>query len=229
MKIMTLTLLSGLGAALVSSSPASAAFVGLKAVSKPVPAGVGLYVCNVYAVFDRPDDFLVAVAGTPDSPLDIHVIGGKFYQDPQGNPLTPPTLELLPGDSGMLEYDTFVTIGLKTDTALYSFDDVYTTPGLAFENDRIATNAGAWFFLLMGETGGPGSPDENGQVLLFQGSFFLGSGARGIAGQMLVQFGINGDPTPLVQYVSFSHIIPAPGALMMFGLSRLAGIRRRRR
>ena len=131
MKAKTLSVLAGVTAPLILTGSASAGFVGLKVVGKEtgfIP-GVGeLFVCNVYAVFDNPNDEMVQVAGTIQNPLNIFVKQGKFYQDPEGNPLTAPTLELLPGASGALAFDTFVTIGTKTDSLFTALDDVSTSP-----------------------------------------------------------------------------------------------------
>ncbi len=65
-------------------------------------------------------------------------------------------------------------------------------------------------------------------MLLFQGSFFLDSGATGIEGQMLLFFISNG-VTDQQAFVTFSHQIPAPGVLPLLGLAGLMGTRRRRR
>ena len=231
MKAKTLSVLACVSAPLILTGSVSAGFVGIKAVSKEtgfIP-GVGeLFVCNVYAVFDRPDDEMIAVSGSNFNPMNIFVKQGKFYQDPQGAPLTAPFLQFLPGTSGALAYDTFVTIGTKTDDIFSTLDDVTTVPGLNFENDRISGTVG-WFILPSGPgNGGLGQPNENGQVLIFQGSFIKDGIAQGIAGQMLVQFTSNG-VTGFTQLATFDHQIPAPGALPLLGLAGLMGTRRRRR
>ena len=138
MKAKTLSVLAGASAPLILTGSASAGFVGLKTVSKEtgfIP-GVGeLFVCNVYAVFDRPDDEMIAVAGTSSHLLNIFVKQGKFYQDPEGAPLTAPFLQFLPGASGALAYDSFITIGTKTDDLFSTLDDVSVTPGFACGGD----------------------------------------------------------------------------------------------
>lgn len=227
MRMRNLSLLIGVGAPLIVAGSATAGFVGVKAVSKKNPGG--LFVCNVYAIFDRPDDEMVAVAGTPQNALDIFVKNGKFYQDPQGSPLTAPFLQFLPGASGLLAYDTFITIGTKTDDLFSTLDDVSTTPGLEFQNDSISTINGSWFILPVGPgNGGLGQPNANGQVLVFQGSFFLDSGAGGIAGTLRFNFTSNGVAGQSA-YVSFDHQVPAPGAVALLGAAGLLGVRRRRR
>ena len=235
MKAKTLSVLAGVSAPLILTGSASAGFVGIKSVVKEtgfIP-GVGeLFVCNVYAVFDRPDDEMIAVAGNANNPLNIFVKQGKWYQDPEGSPLTAPFLQFLPGASGALAYDTFVTIGTKVDDLFSTLDNVLSTPGLAFGNSSLTAGleavTGAWFIIPSGPgAGGLGQPNANGQVLLFQGSFVKDGIAKGIAGQMLVQFTSNG-VTGVTVFVTFDHQIPAPGALPLLGLAGVMGTRRRR-
>ena len=227
MRAKTISVLAGVTAPLVLTGSVSAGFVGIKVVSKP--NDVGLFVCNVYAVFDRPDDEFFKVGGTPQNPMNIFVKQGKFYQDPQGAPVTAPFTEFLPGASGMLAYDTFVTIGTKTDSLFSTLDDVSTTPGMAFANDSLSGDNLAWFILPSGPgQGGLGQPNANGQVLFFQGSFVKDDIAKGIAGTMLIGFTSNG-VVGVLAYVEFDHQIPAPGVLPLLGLAGLMGTRRRRR
>ncbi len=93
MRAKTLSVLAGVSAPLILTGSALAGFVGIKSVVKEtgfIP-GVGeLFVCNVYAVFDRPDDEMISVFGSSADPLNIFVKQGKWYQDPEGNPLTAP-------------------------------------------------------------------------------------------------------------------------------------------
>ncbi len=232
MKAKTLSVLAGVSAPLILTGSASAGFVGIKSVVKEtgfIP-GVGeLFVCNVYATFDRPDDEMIAVAGIVSNPLNIFVKQGKWYQDPQGAPVTAPFLQFLPGISGILAYDTFVTIGTKTDDLFTTLDDVSTTGGLAFANDSLRGENVAWFILPSGPgNGGLGQPNANGQVLIFQGSFIKDGIAQGIAGTMLLQFTSNG-VAGVQAVVTFDHQIPAPGVLPLLGLAGVMGTRRRRR
>ncbi len=227
MKAKTLSVLAGECAPLILTGPTSAGFVGIKVVQKTEAQALGLFVCNVYAVFDRPDDEMINVFGSNTNPLNIFVKQGKFYQDPEGAPLTASPLQLLPGISGALAYDTFVTIGTKTDDLFTTLDDVSTSPGLTFENDRIAATNDSWFVLPpLDEIFG--IPNENGQVLLFQGSFIKDGIAQGIAGQMLLLFISNGVAGQSA-FATFDHQIPAPGVLPLLGLAGLMGTRRRRR
>jgi hypothetical protein len=233
MKTKSLAVLAGVGAPLILTAAASAGFVGIKAVTKVEAQSLGLFVCNIYAVFDRPDDEMIAVAGTSNSPLNIFAKAGNFYQDPQGAPLTAPFLQFLPGVSGKLAYDTFLTIGTKVNDLFTTLDDVSTTPGLVFTPNAISTQNGSWFILPSGPgNGGLGQPNANGQVLL--GQFTIDKATvpqgqlPGVAGTMLLQFTSNGVAGQQA-YVEFDHQVPAPGALALLGLGAAVGARRRRR
>ncbi len=227
MKTKSLALLAGVGAPLILTDAASAGFVGVKAVSKE--NAFGLWVCNIYAVFDRPDDELIAVAGTPDSPLHIFTKNGApFFQHVQGAPLTAPFLQFLPGNPPDLAYDTFVTIGAKTDDLFSTLDNVSTAPGLAFGPSSMDTVNAAWFIVPSGPgNGGLGAPNANGQVLIGQFSVALTPDA-GVKGTVLLQFTSNSIPGQQA-YVQFDHNVPAPGALALLGLGAAVGARRRRR
>lgn len=229
MKTRAVAVLSGVGAPLILTAAASAGFVGVKAVRKVEAQAFGLFVCNVYAVFDRPDDELIAAAGTNVNPLNIFVKNGVFYQHPEGALLTAPFLQLLPGNPPTLAYDTFITIGTKVDDLFSTLDDVSTTPGLEFAPDHLSSMSAAWFIVPVGPgNGGLGAPNANGQVLLGQFTVAKGTGATGIAGAMLLQFTSNG-VVGQQAYVEFDHPIPAPGALALLGLGAAVGARRRRR
>ena len=114
MKIQTLTVLAAVATPLIATGSASAGFLGVKATSKPNP--YGLLVVNVYAIFDRPDpgdgsgDHMIKVAGTPNAPMLIQVVGGTFYNSPFGSDTAPNAafFPLFPS----IAYDTFVTIGV---------------------------------------------------------------------------------------------------------------------
>ncbi len=122
MKARTLNLLAGLGSPLIVAGSASAGFVGLQVVS--VSNTYGIDVMRVYAEFDNPgQDHLLAVAGTPDSPLRVRVFhDGTFYQHPFGNDQAPNENVIAAFPS--LAYDTFVSIGRLTqpDTTQLSKD-----------------------------------------------------------------------------------------------------------
>ncbi len=220
MRSRTLAVAAGTGAMILTSS-ASAGFVGITVVQKTAAQDTfGLFVCNVYAVFDNSaGDELIAVSGTPDNPLNIFVKNGNFFQHARGSVLTAPFLQFIPPPpNNHLAYDTFVTIGTKTDDLFTTLDNVSTTPGFGFavgnnqtgqpnlNNGPLQTISGSWFILPSGPgNGGPGAPNANGQVLIFQGSFNMASGA-GIAGTMVVEYTADG-VTGQQSVVSFDHQI----------------------
>ncbi len=247
MRATNLAILAGVGAPLILSASASAGFVGIKVVQKTVQGEnpFGLWVCNVYAVFDRPNDEMIAVAGTPDRPLNIFTKNGApFYQNAQGSVLTAPFLQFIPPPpNNQLAYDSFVTIGTKVDDLFSTLDNVSTTPGLGFapgtnpnpvgapnlNNGSLSTISGSWFILPSGPgNGGLGAPNANGQVLIGQFSVFKDVPGAGVKGTLLLQFTSNGVPG-VHFYGEFDHNVPAPGALALLGLGAAVGARRRRR
>lgn len=240
MESKALAVLAGAGVPMILAGSASAGFVGIKVVQKSEAQAFGLFVCNVYAVFDRPDDEFYKVGGTPDHPLNIFAINGHFFQHQQGVQLTAPFLQFLPGNPPTLAYDTFVTIGVKADDLFSTLDNVSTTPGLGFaqgsnqsgqpnlNNGPLSTISGSWFIFPSGPgNGGNGAPNANGQVLVGQFTIEKGSGAAGIGGTMLVGFISNGVPG-VQAYVEFNHPVPAPGGLGLLGIGAALGGRRRR-
>ncbi len=241
MNARSLRVLCGVGAPLILTGAASAGFTGVKVVQKKEAEAFGLFVCNVYATFDRPDDEMAEVHGRHDFPLNIFVKNGVSFQHAQGQPLTAPFLQFLPGNPPTLAYDTFITIGTKVNDLFSTLDDTSPTPGVAFavgtniggptnmNNGPLNTTSGAWFIIPSGPgNGGLGAPNANGQVLLGQFTVVKGTGATGVAGTMLLLFTSNG-VTGQQAYVEFDHQIPAPGALAILGLGGAVGSRRRRR
>ncbi len=120
-----ITLATGCCICLTMVPSASADYVGVATVIKDDPdteflctQGNGdsvpgpLTVCNVFAVFDNPDDTLLAVGNA-----ELQVFnGGKpdvFFQHPfNSNGSTSPTSDLIPAFPDLI-CDSFVTIGLK--------------------------------------------------------------------------------------------------------------------
>ena len=125
--------LAGVGA--LWARPVAAEFDGFVA-EFDFGAPPGVFSVIVHASFTDPNDRVIAVGGTTQAPITAWTADavGTFYQDPQGAPATAPFLEQLPGVSGILEYDTFLTVGTLTDSLFQSSDDVLTTPrlGLGF-------------------------------------------------------------------------------------------------
>ncbi len=227
MKIQTLAVAAGVSAPLILSGSASGDFVGITTTSKP--NAFGLLVVNVYAEFDQPgEDHMIAVAGTPNAPLLIEVIGGTFFQQPAGSDQAPS--EFLVSIFPSLAYDSFVTIGIKVlgDGVVDALALTPTWPG--FGASTLAISTDGWAITPDNAQGNPfdavNSYAGNGQVLI--GQFSTADGTA-IGGTMLLKYVGNG--TPVNRIVSFFHV-PSPGALAMMGVMGVAGLfgtRRRRR
>lgn len=236
MRAKTFCVLAGVSAPLIVAGSASAGYNGIVAESfqtQFVPSvGGTLWVVRLYVVFDRPDDEMVSVASGTFNRSNIFVKNGKFYQDPDGQALTAPLSSSFPGQTGALAYDTFVTIGVSVDDPLTTLDDVSTTPGLVFENDCIFCGydgSVSYFVLPSGPgQGGNGQPDEDGRVLIFQGSFINDGIAQGLAGDLFLEFTSNGVPGQSA-FPEFDHQIPAPGIPPLLGIAGLMGTLRRPR
>jgi hypothetical protein len=228
MRVSTLSLLQGLGGAMLLCAPASGGFLGIEVVNKPNP--YGLLACDVFAVFDRPgQDLFLNIAGTPAAPLLIQVIGGTFYQHPMGWDKAPSAalVDLFPS----LAFDTFVTIGVKSvGPGAQPQDDLVLTPCWpGFGPSSISTgdcNVG-WAVTPGDPQADPFNPDYfagNGHVLIGQYSTADGTA---ISGHMVILFRSNG-VTQIVYNASFYHV-PGPGALGVLATAELFGTRRRRK
>jgi hypothetical protein len=159
-KNKALSVFGAAAAPLVLAGPASAAFVGLKAVWKPNPLGILTY--DIYAQFtEREGDFVFAVAGTPLQPLEVYVRGGTFFQTISCGEDTAPHpafFEAFPST----EFDTFVTIGKKTAIG----DATALAPGWpGFGSYYLAFDDTGWFIT---PDDPQGAPNANNQVLLMQ-------------------------------------------------------------
>ncbi len=234
MRVRTLSLLAGTAVPLILTGSAPAGFVGISTVSKPNPFGVGLFTVNVYAIFDRPDpgdgsgDHMIAVAGTPDAPMNITVIGGVFYNSPFGRTTAPSAPLLVPFPS--LAYDTFLTIGVKAvgDPPFQPFDDLIISP--EFPNPGLTGNflGGPnlhWAVIPTNPQGDPFNPEfvnGNGQTLI--GQFSTADGTA-ISGTMLLGYVSNG----LAHQTIETFFVPGPGGLPALALFCALGARRRRR
>jgi hypothetical protein len=227
MRSRTLSLINGPVIVLMTASRACGGFVGLDVVSKPNP--FGLLVCNVFAVFDRPgQDFFLAVSGKPQGPISIDVVGGTFYQHPQGGDTAPlaALVDLFPS----LAYDSFVTIGVKSVGLGGQPEDHLTlSPGwLGFGPSTLPPSPGA----NAGWAVTPGQP----QADPFNPSFFAGDGhvligqfstANGTAISGMMQLLVISNGVLLSQLVNFIHV-PSPGGLPLLMAASLLARRRRR-
>ena len=205
MKARYLNLLCGVGGSLIAHGPASAAFVGLTVVDQPNEFGI--LACSVYAVFDSPDDHLIAVAGTQHAPLLIEA-SGSFYQTPNvGTDMAPSSF--LVGIFPSLEFDTFVSIGVKLITEdTVDFTIAVGARGPRFPNGwpgfgptRLETDpvfGGGWFTV---PDEPQGVPDENG--LVFLGQFSTMDATRPPGGHMVIEAISDGVPTLFA--ASFCH------------------------
>ncbi len=188
MRARTLCLLAGTAVPLILTGSAQAGFTGISTTSKPNP--FGLLTVNVYAEFDRPDpgdgsgDHMVAVIGTPDSPLIIEVIGGTFYNSPFTGD-TPPSMAFFPPPS--VAYDTFVTIGKKTAAG----DTLTVLPGFptGITGSVLATTTSGWSVIPTARQGDPfdafNSLPGNGQILIGQFTTLGGADCRELTDQDL--------------------------------------------
>ncbi len=229
MKAHRLAMLAG--APLLMAGSADAGFTGIKAVVKVVPPGVpgveGALVCNVLATFDRPgQDRFLAAAGTPNYPMDIHVLGGTFYQHPFGSDTAPlgGLLAVFPS----LAFDSFVSIGAKAigPPPYQSPAPLKLTPGWPGfgPGPLTGTNLG-WANTPADPNTDPFNPDfylGNGQVLIGQFTTLDGTGIVGMFRILVVS---NDVATQL--NVSFFHV-PGPGAPLLLVTCLLSGSRRRR-
>jgi hypothetical protein len=231
MKIRTLSLLAGLGTPLIMTTTAGAGFTGFTAVAKP--NAFNLYVVNVYAEFDNPGaDWFHKVGGTPGSPMNINVIGGEFYNHQFGSDQAPQSA--LVNAFPSLAYDSFYTIGRKVvdpPGGAWNALNLVNMPILA--GTSVHTTNGSWGCVPPDAAqANPFDPVNSypGDGRLLMGQFSVqipDEGPYGITGEFLI--GGVSDGQVVQTYVSFSSIVPAPGALGLLGLAGIATTRRRRR
>jgi hypothetical protein len=211
------------------TAPSDAAFVGIKTVGKP--NAFNLWVCNVYAEFDNPgNDWMQAVAGTPNVALNLTVVGGVFWNQQFGGDKAPGTALIAAFPS--LAFDSFYTIGMKAvATGVVDVTTLVNMPVLA--GSQISTQNGSW--AVVPPTAAQGNPFDavnsfpgNGQILIGQFSMEIpAEGTYGIQGSFLAQYVSDGVVSSSTE--TFSHFVPSPGALGLLGAAGLISRRRRRR
>lgn len=200
MKTRLLTLLCGVTGSLIACGSASAAYVGLVVINQPNEFGI--LACNVYAVFDNPNDHLLAVAGTRTAPLLVEA-PGSFYQHPFGRDL-PPIRALIEGFPS-LEFDTFVGIGIRISTV----DDPDNTslafgwPGFSSTRLKTASLGSGWFVT---PDNAQGAPDPNGRV--FIGQFSTLDSSRPPGGHVIIEAISDGEP--ILVAATFCHGLGSP-------------------
>ena len=230
MKTSCYLYLAGCCAPLILATPANATFTGLSTEART--NAFGLDVISVYADFDRPGDQLTAIAGTPLSPLNLSVIGGTFYQHAFGTDLAP--LDTIVAMFPSLAFDTFVTIGVEIfdidgDGGGQPQNFTLMTPGWpGFGPGSLSTMISGWFVLPFSPQANPFDPTYvagDGRTLIAQ---LATTDGTGFEGTMLVSF-MDSFGVPGSTQATFTHVIPAPGTLVLLGLAGLFGRRRRRR
>ncbi len=194
----------------------SSAFADLNSISvDAIDSGMGLGTTyRVYADVDAGDQ-VNAVYGDAGAALHIES-SASFYQNAYGGntPPSPVLIAVFPS----LEFDSFVSIGLLTDT-----DDHMLEIGIdwgAFEaGGSIFTDNGSWF----------ATPD-NGQVHEIDGRVLIGQFTvvgDGLEGTINIQ----GKDDSLDNWTAtdvYFNTVPAPGALALLGLAGLVARRRRK-
>ncbi len=171
----------------------------------------GLTTYRVYVDVDSGNQ-VDAIFGDTDNPLAIRS-STTFYQNQCG--LYSPPAEALFGFFPSLEFDSFVSVGLLTDT-----DDAMLDIGIDwtdFESNGgdIYTNNGTWF----------ATPDD-AQVMEVEGRVLIGQFTTD--GNITGEINILGKNADLTSWQYTNIALPAPGALAILGLAGYLGVRRRR-
>ena len=137
----------------------------------------------------------------------------SFYQNQFG--LHSPPAEALFGFFPSLEYDSFVTIGLLTDTDDAMLDIGIDWTGFESNGSSILTDNGTWF----------ATPDDT-QVFEVDGRVLIGQFTTD--GDITGEVNILGKNEDLTSWQYSSVALPAPGAIVIIGIAGYCGIRRRR-
>jgi len=211
-----LGLTAGVGS-LVLAGTATADLTGISWDELDSGLGIGT-TYRIYADIDAGGE-VDAVYGDGANPLTVGTsLGGGFYQNGFGGYSAPNAalFSFFPS----LEFDSFVTIGLLTDTgnAMLDIGIDFT----AFEaGGSIYTDNGTWF----------ATPDDaqvhdtgTGRILI--GQFTVGA-ADGVAGTINLQ-GKNADGSNWNAIGVDFDTLPAPGALALLGLAGIVARRRRK-
>ncbi len=197
---------------LLVTGVASADLQGISIDSFDSGFGIGL-THRVYVDVDAGDQ-VNAIFGDTESAIDIHPETGSFYQNMFGY-ASPPD-EALFGFFPSVEYDSFVTIGLLTDTDNAMLDIGIDWTDFETNGGAIWADNGTWF----------ATPDDaqvheqDGRVLIGQFTGAMPEGYVNILGK-------NADNSSW-EYRHIPLAIPAPGAIAVLGLAGLLCVRRRK-
>jgi hypothetical protein len=190
-----MALLAGVSAPLILTAAADGGFVGVHTIRKPNDYGILTF--NVFAEFDNMgNDWLDAVGGTANTPLEIVIPGGTFWNHWTGGDTAP--RQALVNIYPSLAYDSFYTIGLRVipmggsdDTNLVNMPTLggYYGPFVS----SVSTTNGYWATVPptspQSDPWAPQSGGGAGMVLIGQFSTTTGGG---IYGSLLVEFVADG-------------------------------------
>jgi len=233
MKLNHLSMLAGLGRALIVTASADAAFTWLSielhlTTAPGQTGGIARDVYRAYANFNNPSDCLTGIFGNVVSPMTINMNGTTAFNPPSGGnvPQNASGVSYAPAS----QWDSYATIGLAAGYVGDPGANLILSPGFP----TFITSAGiinnnniAW------ATAGPlpqGLPNAQGRVLIMQ--FSVNDGASGLP---TVNIGINylAGGTVVTQLFNQTFQLsppppPAPGGLAVLGIGVICGGRRRR-
>ncbi|TVQ31009.1 MAG: hypothetical protein EA376_10490 [Phycisphaeraceae bacterium] len=246
--------LSVCSALALSSAVASANFLGVDlrtnafwndSATTAIDDGNDYNVVRMFAVFETSSTVNVVghVTGAEIGGFGVADMGGSFFRAPGTAPTAPN--EGLFGVAPALEWNSFITIGLLSVPSDGTIDRTATTDSFQFvdttmdgERDFVA---GDWFNSSPGSNQGVTTFNEStGNYELLLGQFTIRNLPYGFSttgpASVLENLAFSGELTIFeqedagkiaehgIQFIA----IPAPGAIALFGLAGLAGVRRRR-
>jgi len=254
MRVKTLSLLTGFGAALVVSAGANAAYTGLSTTAvnstvtfdSDVPSltNVAVTIHRVWANFTNAADALFVWGG--GGGLGTGVVdntnstgtglGTGFYNDVNGG-LLPPN-----ASAGVGARDSYWTIGVSVLNQIPAGQGISLlvipgSPGDVTGNHIDVSAAGGGITTTPTTSSGAPNPislagftgdgDPALRVLMMQLAVGQGQNVRGTVG-ITINLGALAGATTTIQNNAFNSIVPAPGALALLGVAGLLGARRRR-